>query len=128
VGAPSEHQSEPHVVPQSAVPRRADRNLHGFLASNADIVARIAKPARIGRTRALPPRSRQPVVFEDFGGKPGFRSCDTPVKNRAGACPACRDCPTDPASCMMGSAKGYAKAGSLELSWQYDCRFQCELE
>ena len=33
MGVPSKRQTEPQTMPQSAMPRTADRNLRGFLSS-----------------------------------------------------------------------------------------------
>jgi hypothetical protein len=83
MGVPSNSQTEPHAMPQSAVPRTADRNLRGFLASNTDIVTRAATPVPIGHTRVLSAHGKQPILFENFIGKRGFLPCDTLVKHRA---------------------------------------------
>ena len=51
MGAIFNCQSERQAMPQSAVPRTADRALGGFLASCTGIVARV--PAFPGRSRNL---------------------------------------------------------------------------
>src|SRR5258708_1036796 len=59
-----------------------DASLRGYLASNADIVTRIAKPVHMADIGALSAQSDQPILFENIVEKPGFRLCDILVKNR----------------------------------------------
>src|SRR3972149_5452744 len=84
MGAPSRHQTdaEPRVAPPSALPHALARDLRGFLAGNADIVTRIAKPVSIEHIPALSAQSEQPILFEHIIEKPGFRLCDILVKHR----------------------------------------------
>ena len=46
------------------------------------MVTRVAKSAPIRHTRVLSAQSKQPMLFENFIGKPGFRPCDALVKHR----------------------------------------------
>ena len=64
------------------MPRALDRDLRGYLASNADVVTRIAKPVSIEHIPALSAQSEQPILFENIIEKPGFRLCDILVKHR----------------------------------------------
>jgi len=59
-----------------------DRDLRGYLATNADIVTRIAKPVDLELIPALTAQSERPILFENIRDKPGFRLCDILVKNR----------------------------------------------
>src|SRR3984893_9709768 len=59
-----------------------DASLRGYLATNADIVTRIAKPVHMADIGALSAQSDQPILFENIVEKPGFRLCDILVKNR----------------------------------------------
>jgi len=36
----------------------------------------------IGHTRVLPAQSKQPILFENFIGKPGFRPCGALARHR----------------------------------------------
>src|SRR5205807_2816252 len=69
-------------VPPPAPSKPVDDTLRGYLASNADIVTRIAKPVRIDDVGALSAQSDRPILFENIVEKPGFRICDILVKNR----------------------------------------------
>src|SRR5882757_10334656 len=69
-----------HCPPPSTRP--LDASLRGYLASNADIVTRIAKPVHMADIGALSAQSDQPILFESIVEKPGFRLCDILVKNR----------------------------------------------
>ncbi|MDP3939471.1 MAG: hypothetical protein Q8R92_15230, partial [Deltaproteobacteria bacterium] len=86
MGVPSKHQTgrdaETRVAPPSALPRALDCDLRGFLASNADVLTRIAKPVSIEHIPALSAQSEQPILFENIIEKPGFRLCDILVKHR----------------------------------------------
>jgi len=63
-------------------PKPLDRDLRGYLASNADIVTRITKPVDLEHIPALTAQSERPILFENIRDKPGFRLCDILVKNR----------------------------------------------
>ena len=60
-----------HRPPPPAKP--LDASLRGYLASNADIVTRIAKPVHMENIGALSAQSDQPILFENIVDKPGFR-------------------------------------------------------
>src|SRR5260370_17577529 len=70
-----------------------DASLRGYLAGNADIVTRIAKPVHMADIGALSAQSDQPILFENIVEKPGFRLCDILVKNRRAQPPALRTTP-----------------------------------
>ena len=73
--------STSHAPP--APPAKAlDRDLRGYLATNADVVTRITKPVSIQNIPALSAQSEQPILFENIVEKPGFRLCDILVKHR----------------------------------------------
>jgi len=79
------HNSNPklsvsHKPPLSSKP--LDRDLRGYLATNADIVTRIVKPVSMEQIPALSAQSEQPILFENIIEKPGFRLCDILVKHR----------------------------------------------
>lgn len=59
-----------------------DRDLRGYLQSNADIVTRIAKPVSMDHIGALSAQSDQPIVFENIVERQGYRLCDILVKHR----------------------------------------------
>src|SRR3981189_3144162 len=69
-----------HRPPPSTRP--LDASLRGYLAGNADIVTRIAKPVHMADIGALSAQSDQPILFENIVEKPGFRLCDILVKTR----------------------------------------------
>ena len=69
-------------VPPSAATRPLDRDLRGYLATNADVVTRITKPVSIEQIPALSAQSEQPILFDNIVEKPGFRLCDILVKHR----------------------------------------------
>lgn len=68
------------AVPVSARP--LDRDLRGYLETNADVVTRIVKPVSLEHIPALTAQSERPILFENITEKPGFRLCDILVKNR----------------------------------------------
>ncbi|MBI2316640.1 MAG: UbiD family decarboxylase, partial [Betaproteobacteria bacterium] len=70
-----------HAAPKGAE-RPLDPDLRGYLATNADVVTRIAKPVSIENIPALSAQSEQPILFENITEKPGFRLCDILVKHR----------------------------------------------
>src|ERR1700746_1426747 len=69
-----------HRPPPKGMP--PDASLRGYLASNADIVTRIAKPVHMADIGAPSAQSDQPILFESIVEKPGFRLCDILVKSR----------------------------------------------
>jgi len=74
---PSVSQAAP-----AAGAKTLDRDLRGYLATNADIVRRIAKPVSLENIPALTAQSEQPILFENIIEKPGYRLCDILVKHR----------------------------------------------
>ncbi len=66
----------------AATAQPLDRDLRGYLATNADVVTRIAKPVDLELIPALTAQSERPILFENIRDKPGFRLCDILVKNR----------------------------------------------
>ena len=72
--------SATHAAPAPATP--LDRDLRGYLQTNADIVTRIAKPVSLDHIPALTAQSDRPILFESIVEKPGYRLCDILVKNR----------------------------------------------
>ncbi|HKC43840.1 MAG TPA: UbiD family decarboxylase [Burkholderiales bacterium] len=77
VPSPSVSQAAP-----AAGAKPPDRDLRGYLATNADIVTRIAKPVSLENIPALTAQSEQPILFENIVEKPGYRLCDILVKHR----------------------------------------------
>lgn len=65
--------------PEGAMP---DRELRGYLDTNAGLVTRITKPVALENVGALSAQSEYPILFENIAGYPGFRLCDILVKNR----------------------------------------------
>jgi 2,5-furandicarboxylate decarboxylase 1 len=63
--------------------RALDRDLRGYLTTNADIVTRITRPVPIEYVGALSAQSDTPILFDNIAEHPGFRLCDILVKNRA---------------------------------------------
>lgn len=59
-----------------------DRDLRGYLETNADIVTTITKPVSIQDVGALSAQSEQPILFENIREYPDFRLCDILVKHR----------------------------------------------
>jgi len=68
------------AAPAAAAP--LDRDLRGYLATNADVVTRIARPVSLELVPALTAQSERPILFEHIVEKPGFRLCDILVKHR----------------------------------------------
>jgi 2,5-furandicarboxylate decarboxylase 1 len=71
-----------HAAPPYTPARPLDKDLRGYLSSNADIVTRVAKPVSLELVPALSARSERPILFENIVEKPGFRLCDILVKHR----------------------------------------------
>ncbi len=70
-----------HAAPAVAA-KPLDRDLRGYLATNADIVTRVTKPVDLEYVPALTAQSDRPILFENIRDKPGYRLCDILVKNR----------------------------------------------
>lgn len=71
-----------HAAPPFTPPKPLDKDLRGYLQSNADIVTRFTKPVSLEYIPALSAQSQRPVLFENIIEKPGFRLCDILVKHR----------------------------------------------
>ena len=68
--------------------RPLDRDLRGYLETNADILTVIEKPVSIDDVGALSAQSEGPILFENVVEYPGFRLCDILVKHRWSQCRA----------------------------------------
>jgi len=71
-----------HAAPPYTPARALDKDLRGYLATNADIVTRVAKPVSLEFIPALSAQSQKPILFENIVERPGFRLCDILVKHR----------------------------------------------
>src|SRR5205823_5058417 len=71
-----------HAAPPYTPARPLDKDLRGYLKSNADVVVRVTKPVSIEYIPALSAQSQSPILFENIVEKPGFRLCDILVKTR----------------------------------------------
>jgi 2,5-furandicarboxylate decarboxylase 1 len=71
-----------HAAPPYTPAKALDKDLRGYLGTNADIVTRITKPVSLELIPALSAQSNQPIFFENIIEKPGFRLCDILVKHR----------------------------------------------
>jgi 2,5-furandicarboxylate decarboxylase 1 len=71
-----------HAAPPFTPARALDKDLRGYLATNADIVTRVTKPVSLEFIPALSALSQQPILFENITETPGFRLCDILVKTR----------------------------------------------
>src|SRR5205823_14255251 len=71
-----------HAAPPYTPAKPLDKDLRGYLKTNADIVTRITKPVRLEYIPALSAQANQPILFEQITEKPGFRLCDILVKHR----------------------------------------------
>jgi len=71
-----------HAAPPYTPGKPLDKDLRGYLASNADIVTRVSKPVGLEYIPALSAQANQPILFEQIVEKPGFRLCDILVKHR----------------------------------------------
>ena len=85
--------SAPSVKPatDAAAPRPnrpLDRDLRGYLETNADILTVVKKPVSLAHIPALSAESEGPILFETIIEKPGFRLCDMLVKHRWSQCRA----------------------------------------
>ncbi len=68
--------------------RALDRDLRGYLETNADILTVIEKPVSIDDVGALSAQSEGPILFENIVEHPDFRLCDILVKHRWSQCRA----------------------------------------
>lgn len=80
--------TSPESGPKSGHNRPLDRDLRGYLETNADIVTVIDKPVSIDDIGALSAQSEGPILFENIVEHPGFRMCDILVKHRWSQCRA----------------------------------------
>src|SRR5438034_10182646 len=71
-----------HAAPPYTPAKPLDRDLRGYLQTNADVVTRVTKPVSLEYIPALSAHSEQPILFENIVEKPGFRLCDILVKHR----------------------------------------------
>ena len=71
-----------HAAPPYTPARPLDKDLRGYLKTNADVVTRVTKPVSLEYIPALSAQSEQPILFENIVEKPGFRLCDILVKHR----------------------------------------------
>jgi len=74
--------------PSPAVSGPVDKDLRGYLETNADIVTRVEKPVSIDDIGALSAQSEGPILFENIREFPDFRLCDMMVKHRWSQCRA----------------------------------------
>ena len=65
-----------------------DKDLRGYLETNADILTTIKKPVQLDDIGALSAQSEGPILFENIIGYPGYRLCDMLVKRRWSQCRA----------------------------------------
>ncbi len=65
-----------------------DRDLRGYLETNADILTVVKKPVSIDHVGALSAQSEGPILFENIVEYPDFRMCDMFVKHRWSQCRA----------------------------------------
>jgi len=71
-----------HAAPPFTPAKPLDKDLRGYLETNADIVTRVAKPVNLELIPALSAQSQKPILFENIVESPGFRLCDILVKHR----------------------------------------------
>ena len=74
--------------PRALTNRTLDRDLRGYLDTNADILTVIEKPVSIDDIGALSAQSEGPILFENISEYPDFRLCDILVKHRWSQCRA----------------------------------------
>ena len=83
--------ASPSRTTDAATPRPnrpLDRDLRGYLETNADILTVVTKPVSLAHIPALSAESEGPILFETIIEKPGFRLCDMLVKHRWSQCRA----------------------------------------
>ncbi len=78
----------PSAQPHALTNRALDRDLRGYLETNADILTTIEKPVSIDDIGALSAQSEGPILFENITEYPDFRLCDILVKHRWSQCRA----------------------------------------
>ena len=78
----------PSAKPHALTNRTLDRDLRGYLETNADILTAIGKPVSIDDIGALSAQSEGPILFENITEHPDFRLCDILVKHRWSQCRA----------------------------------------
>ncbi len=71
-----------HAAPPYTPAKPLDKDLRGYLQTNADVVTRVTKPVSIEYIPALSAQHNQPILFENIIEKPGYRLCDILVKHR----------------------------------------------
>src|SRR5687768_3600584 len=71
-----------HAAPPYTPAKALDKDLRGYLKTNADVVTRVSKPVSLAYIPALSAQANQPILFENIVEKPGFRLCDILVKHR----------------------------------------------
>lgn len=71
-----------HRAPPRTPAKPLDKDLRGYLQTNADVLVRVGKPVSLDVIPALSAQSSRPVLFENIVEKPGFRLCDILVKDR----------------------------------------------
>src|SRR3954468_14902860 len=71
-----------HAAPPYTPAKALDKDLRGYLKTNADVVTRVTKPVSLEYIPALSAQSDQPILFENIIERPGFRLCDILVKDR----------------------------------------------
>jgi len=59
-----------------------DRDLRGYLKTNADMVVHVSKPVHLDQIGALSAQSELPIVFETIIGHPNYRICDMLARTR----------------------------------------------
>jgi 2,5-furandicarboxylate decarboxylase 1 len=72
----------------TAPKNQLDKDLRGYLDTNADILTVVNKPVSIDHIPALTAQSDGPILFENIVEKPGFRLCDMLVRHRWSQCRA----------------------------------------
>ena len=65
-----------------------DKDLRGYLETNADIVTQIDKQVSIDDIGALTAQSQGPILFNNIKEYPDFRLCDMLVRHRWSQCRA----------------------------------------
>lgn len=74
--------SPPAPAPQEGKNFQLDKDLRGYLETNADIVTVITKPVKLDEIGVLSAQSEQPILFENIVERPGFRFLDILLKHR----------------------------------------------
>jgi 2,5-furandicarboxylate decarboxylase 1 len=71
-----------HAAPPFTPATALDKDLRGYLKTNADVVTRVTRPVGLEYIPALSAQSDRPILFENISDRPGFRLCDILVKDR----------------------------------------------